>query len=604
MVNQLYDFDAPALYNYDALKVEVSGGAARLAVQALPVAFPQAFTSPAGFVYDAAKTEFPGALMRQKSQRPAGAAFGATYTTGINGNWGSGSLVGTAVGGAAVSGGKLVLTGGTVKNVVYPAAGNADGLVQTGCIRFRFTPNYTSYPTYDIGFFAITSSAGAMNNLFQMTQNNGASTVRLLACKSDGTPFIDNTFSFGFVSGVEVEIEIDFDCTAGAHRVFKNGVQLGSTLTNIATRSSSIGYFVVGGSYEGRRSDFSIDNFELFTTVQHTANYTPGYIVPETEYAADVVTCPEMAYVGPGTLKTFTAFSSVFNNGVRFTLQIGRNGNYLYWDGAAWTVSNNTYAQANTAAEFAAHVAALDIDGEIYGQFRVYTTDGNTQADITSFLASLTGELYGLDNPTILPYQALTVDALQEFLANYNEPEGSAVLFVLQLDGVNTWWDGVAWVASTGYAEANTAADILANLADLDVASGRTLRWVAYLHSDTGVATPEILELEIIYSFWGGAPPDPQKSTVWGYLMSDGHPVVGARVRCDLEADCWYQDVMLSRAVDEVVTDATGYWEMEVIPSSLLSPVSKYRFRFTGAGVERDEQRTMPVGDTNYKNLV
>ena len=178
------------------------------------------------------------------------------------------------------------------------------------------------------------------------------------------------------------------------------------------------------------------------------------------------------------------------------------------------------------------------------------------------------------------------------------------VKFVLQVDGTNKYWNGTAWVTSSGYTQSNTAADILAHAAALAVTSGAVLRFVAYLHSDVGNTTPSLEEVEIIYSFWAGPRPDPKKGTVWGYVLSsDGLPVDGVSILINTVQRTAYGDIIISTLEHTAVTDAYGYWEIELIPSALFTPVTQYRFRFDGPGVVIDETKTVPSGDTNYADL-
>ena len=87
------------------------------------------------FIFDDTKIEVIGGKAQLKN-RLVDSTFGANYNIDINGSWGDGVLTGTAFGGASVSGGKLDLTGGTVKYVEYSAVGNADSLqVVVGIMR-------------------------------------------------------------------------------------------------------------------------------------------------------------------------------------------------------------------------------------------------------------------------------------------------------------------------------------------------------------------------------------------------------------------------------------------------------------------------------------
>ncbi|MDR3540318.1 MAG: hypothetical protein P4L69_05045, partial [Desulfosporosinus sp.] len=72
----------------------------------------------------------------------------------------------------------------------------------------------------------------------------------------------------------EYEFELNWDVNAGvaATRLFIDGVQLGSTITNSYTRDSTYTSIELNSELA-----YSVRDIVMFTTVQHTANYIPGY---------------------------------------------------------------------------------------------------------------------------------------------------------------------------------------------------------------------------------------------------------------------------------------------------------------------------------------
>lgn len=103
-------------------------------------------------------------------------------------------------------------------------------------------------------------------------------------------------------------------------------------------------------------------------------------------------------------------------------------------------------------------------------------------------------DFYPLTNPTIYPSSGWSFSApLDTFTETATKPAGSALKYHVSSDDGVTWkyWNGAAWVTTDdSYAQANTAADVHANIATLT--SSGTLRFRALLHSDAGDETPEL----------------------------------------------------------------------------------------------------------------
>ncbi|MCP3679522.1 MAG: hypothetical protein GY782_04365, partial [Gammaproteobacteria bacterium] len=88
------------------------------------------------------------------------------------------------------------------------------------------------------------------------------------------------------VSGQEYEIEFNYDVTTGEHRLFVNGTQFGATQTGTGVRDTNINLYRVGSSYTAAASsNFKVKEITTYSTVQHTADYTTGEVVPETIYS-------------------------------------------------------------------------------------------------------------------------------------------------------------------------------------------------------------------------------------------------------------------------------------------------------------------------------
>jgi len=347
MANFTIPYTTPANYTYDNMKITVENGLAKLKLQNSLQSFVEDFADDTGFTYDSNLAEFVGGKVQQKDKRPTDATFYASYNTDINGNWGNGILTGTPIGGASVSGGKLDLAHNDKRYVDYDAIGNANSQ-QVGCVRFKVTPNYFGQPDTR-WFFAICKAHNDIKNTIELRQSGSNSYLRLHIYDKDGNFVVEHLCgTWNPIVDTEYEFELNWDFTTGATRLFINGIQNGSTCVSTCLRDSNIGLLRIGSDYDNGSSDlsnFKINDFLVFSTVQHTSNYTPNWSnIYEYDYVESTVILPEMEHVLPGDLTTFVSFVTVESGNPRYTLQIGRSGNYLYWNGSIWTTSDGSYA--------------------------------------------------------------------------------------------------------------------------------------------------------------------------------------------------------------------------------------------------------------------
>jgi len=596
------DYSNPDNFVYEADKVEFTGGKVKQKANAYIQNYLQEFTSDSGFTYDSAKAEFVGGVLRQKTLRPTDATCGATYTNDINLSWGNGVLTGTGTGSPTVSGGKLVLTGGT-KFVQYQALNNADSL-QVGCIRFKYTPNYSGVPITTRFLMTISQSVSNTKNLITLYVDSTGHLYLIIKNYLDASIISTDLGFWNPTAGTEYEFELNWDITAGATRLFINGTQKGTTQTQTGIRSGTIGILNIGAKYDGNfMADAYFNDIEIFSTVQHTANYTPGYTIPEIDYVeskascpivsytypitsfaiptitesdaphytingyywngaawtassdtyatamtkdqwianiatfpgaqfgsnvlikiyftdtniqgsidiinfdineyrylTSIVTLPEMEHVGIGTLLIAYSFETEDYGEPRYAVQIDQSGNYLYWNGSAWAVSNNTYAQATNEITFNEHIEALPVAGATYGQFRIYFNAGIIQqwVDLTTIaLYESTG--YSTDAQRIKPITRFRAKELISFAETATKASGTALKYTIEIDGQEKYWNGSTVVKSDGtYAQSNMADELNDNILNY-INDDKWIRLIALLKTTNNQVTPYLEAITFTY---------------------------------------------------------------------------------------------------------
>jgi hypothetical protein len=572
-----YNFSNASNYTYGS---EIDFTNKKLKLQEVDLSFTEDFADDIGFTYDNTKAEFVGDLVQQKDQRPVNATFGITYTTNINGNWGNGVLTGIASGGASVSGGKLNLKGGTQKYVTYDAIGNAPN-TQIGCIKFKYTPNYSGSPIGNRYLFDWYSNPANDNNSLQIYHaSNGNMQVRI--CDNLGN-YIYSSFLAAWVpvTGIEYEFEFNFDFTTGSTRLFINGIQIGSTIINTGTRTAPL-YLRIGAAHNGSNSDGEFNDIEIFSTVQHISNYTSGYAVSENIYIETSIILPEMEHIGDGSILAFNAFSTTEVASPRYTLQIGRSGNYLYWNGSAWVTSDGTYSQANDKITFNTNCISIDVNGEKYGQFKIIFPTSNTLSSVSELTANMrVNNGYLTTNPTILCLEKIRTNQLLTFTENITKTGLDQVKYILMKDTIPYYWSA-GWIVSSGvYAQSNTAADILANCASF-TSDGIDIYIKIFLHSNDGTTTPILTSLIATYEFYPETPTI-NVSSVYGILRNLNTTLSNKTIEV---YPSWTSDTDIIITSDKITTTTSsdGYWEINMayensMPTYLYWNIDGKQFR-------------------------
>lgn len=336
-ISTTINYDNSANFTFDSNKVEFVSSKAQLKLETAAFNFIEAYTSDTGFTYDNTKAEFSGGQVQQKDQIPEGTLH-SNFNTDENATWARGSSTGTLVNGATVSSGVLNLpaSGTNAAYVQYDGTSNMPS-GNTGCVRFTFTPNYSGSPGSNRYLFASSQAENDIDNFVRIMHIG--TNLRIDIYNSSGasihTSQTGNTFNP--TAGTPYEIELNWDATAGEHRLFINGVLTGGLKSGTGTIGAR-GIIRVGKDYTSSTSNAgvngTIDNLIIFDAVQHTANYTPGASITESIYVSSNVTVPTDTHSALGTIQALTGFTTTEGGAPRYTLQLG-SGSFMYYTGSA-----------------------------------------------------------------------------------------------------------------------------------------------------------------------------------------------------------------------------------------------------------------------------
>lgn len=589
------DFNTPS--NFLASNAQVASGFGKLSLATKPSQlFSQAFDADTGFTYDNTKSEFTGGLVRQKDQRPANAILGATYTSSKDLNWiTSGSTTATDIGSPILSGGKVQCRGGGNVAVMYDNA--AIGAASTvGALKFRFTPNYSGAPFANTNIAEIHQPSTNNDKIVLFHGSTGP--FRFTAYNNVGTAIhtaANLGASWSPVAGTEYELELNWNSATGEIRLFVDGVLRGSTPATTFTRDGNANslHLGAGNSYFVSNGDFN--DVLLFSTVQHTTGYTPGYTVPETIYYADAVTLPSFSYTDIGNLQAYSSFATTEVGAPKYIV------NSKYWNGTAWVASNGSYAQANTKADVLANIASLTASDTT--TVKAVFDASNTLSSVSELSVTYTGQKYNASG-TIETVAGLSIQSFVSFAATVTTPASTALKFAIRVDGNLKYHNGAAWVTSDGTSvQTNTAAQVVSNIATLSLGSNSTIKIYMLLTTSDDNATPDISAITLVYDF-GGLGNDPDTCIVWGYYLDlSGNAVSGATVSVQLVRDKKEYKEAASNIIEKKVsttTDVNGYFELDLIRSSEFEGSGTYKLTITLDADELNTSKTSTETDLTF----
>jgi len=164
-----------------------------------------------------------------------------------------------------------------------------------------------------------------------------------------------------------------------------------------------VGMEDLNGQYYLVSSSPATGSSERNWTFSNGANYDyNASLVEVTGGNAQLVNVPPYSIADP-TIETKTGFpfsvalddfietaTKPANTEIKYILSVNDGVDYQYWDGAAWSASNGTYAQSNTAATINTNISTLSSNGTLKIKAFLHTSDNTKTPQLDNVFTSFT----------------------------------------------------------------------------------------------------------------------------------------------------------------------------------------------------------------------
>jgi hypothetical protein len=497
---KVYPFDNTA--DYTKINTVVEDGVGKLGITNNPgQSFNQPFSSDTGFTYNNTKAEFSVGQVQQIDKiAEAGILLHSNFEdNNFDADFSSGSPLGS-IGGTTVpvivthlgSQRAFIANIGNGSAFSWSAINQLGGTV--GSMRAMIVFGYAGFPTgndrrifYNIGTHPIFVTHETTGDLVVSITNTAGTHVFTIA-------------AYSAVAG-EHELLLCWDTNSSPNgllyvfldRVLQNSGTPFTFPQGIRISDGDVGFGQ--GGLPGI-SNLYIDDVTNYDSIIHTADYAVEQTEFIYQYLGSVVELPDFEYSGPGDMQSLTSFAAIAESTERYIID-GK-----YWNGANWIVSDLSFAQANISLDVNTNIGNLSLMEPGVVPVSIVFQDGNIQQYTGDIVIGFDGQKYQ-SSGSIVVIEPITSGRVNLFDAEFTEPSvNQQVRFILIVDGVDKYHDGLNWVNSNGtISQANIAQDVSDNILELINQEAQVDIYVKVLlaTSDDQV-TPEIDDIEFSYN--------------------------------------------------------------------------------------------------------
>ena len=350
------------------------------------------YVDPNNFTFDSALIDFPGAFAQLKDLTPVSSQIGILFNS-INLDWSkAGSLIGTIVGTATIEDGKLKCLGTVSKGAFWTNAA-IGALADEGTVRFDYTPGKTGTPSQNIQLIEFNNGVDNKNKI--IISQAPAGEIRITDWDLNGVQkqlAVPIGGVYNTVEGAKQEIEFNFKASTGEFNIIIDGVVHGLITSTTYTRTGTAQRFQLGAGTIHNSADAEFDNVIIFSTRQHTADYTPGIAVPPSIFSKNnpsiLVKAAQLCDAVEGIIEDTVSKAGL--DGFFYTLNINAQDKYFNTTSGLWEdsdiVTNPFTTKINTLAEINDNDDTLDLKNGANVAVRIllHSDNGLTTPTVTT----------------------------------------------------------------------------------------------------------------------------------------------------------------------------------------------------------------------------
>jgi hypothetical protein len=188
---------------------------------------------------------------------------------------------------------------------------------------------------------------------------------------------------------------------------------------------------------------------------------------------------------------------------------------------------------------------------------------------------------FSTDNPRVESKVAILMTQILDFNATETITGSDEVRRVIDVNGVDFYWSGIAWIESSGPSQTNTLAEIKANAPTLDLGAGEPVKFPYYLSSSDGTTTPTVSDQTVDFNSITAPVDEPSQCLVTGiFLDRSNNPISNGVIEiyptCNIAIYNGSAEVCIEKQI--INTEADGSWEAYVTETENMDILFYFKF--------------------------
>lgn len=283
-----------------------------------------------------------------------------------------------------------------------------------------------------------------------------------------------------------------------------------NTLSDTATTTTYLHLGARAGSniMQGTYDEVVIYD-RVITPAEVTARYNSGSGTEEGGYSLTNPTIVNNTpFIFSANLSAFIETATIpSGSGLKYHLSTDGGGTWIWWNGDVWTTTDDSYTQANTAAEVNADIASLAASGNFSFRALLHSDSGYAAPEldnihVTEPITYSTVDNFYADTTNTNQIDATEIIGWLSTNISNTKPASTDLRVLFSNDGRTSWlgWNGDSWAAPTSNitrTDATSITDAEANFASFPLGS-KLLDARTFLYTSDGLVRPTIENINVV----------------------------------------------------------------------------------------------------------